>query len=119
MAPPVALPALSAPATAPRLTWAAKGRVGPRVASLVARDVAPDLVRVECVNNPSFWMMVDLDTRAAHGCVRGCHRPGTAQFAVRPTARGGLRIDHELAPWFWLELDSLRGAGQPPAASAS
>ena len=100
----------SAPAVPPRLAWAAKGRVGPRVASLVARNVAPDLVRVECVNNPSFWMVVDLDTRLAHGCVRGCHRPGTAQFAVRATPRG-VRVDHELTPWFWLELDSMRGAG--------
>lgn len=101
---------VTTPAAAPRLLWAARGRVGPRVASLVARHVAPDLVRVECVNNPGFWMVVDLDTRLAHGCVRGCHRPGTAQFAVRGTPRG-LRVDHELTPWFWLELDSMRGAG--------
>lgn len=101
------LPVLPPPVL-PRLTWGCRGRVGPKVSSLIARHLAPETVRVECVNNPSFWLVVDLDTRTAHGCVKGCRLPGTSQFAVRATERG-MRIDHPLTPWFWLEMDNMRG----------
>ena len=83
--------------------WTASGRVGPRIASLVARHVAHDLVSVTCANNPTFWLMIDTDTATAGGCVKGCHLPVTATFSVRSTG-DGLRVDHAKLPWFWLDL---------------
>ncbi len=96
-------------------SWTARGRVGAHGASLVARQMAPDTVRVECRNNTRFWLVVDVDTRTAHGAVKGMFRPGTAAFAVRATPRG-LRVDHPQCPWFWLELEP--DAATPAAAAA-
>ena len=79
------------------------GRVGPKPCDLVMDWTRPDVVRLTCRNNPSFWLEVDVDSRAAYGSVRGCRAPGTGLFAVRRLP-GGVRVDHPLAPWFWVEM---------------
>lgn len=93
------------------MLWTAQGRVGARGASLVARQLGPDLVRVDCANN-KCWVVVDLDTRTAHGSVAGVALAD--HFAVRDTPAGGLRVDHPLCRWFWLELST----GSASAGSA-
>lgn len=99
-------PTLPTPATAPeppRLEWIARGNVGPRQSSLLARQWAPEAVHVSCVNNPRFWLVVDTDTRTAHGVVVGSRLNGSATFEVAPTEHG-FSVKHPLCPWFWLEI---------------
>ena len=87
---------------APRVLTA-RGQVGPRPCDLRVTWLRPDTARLECRNNTAFWLVVDVDSRAAHGVVKGPFGAGTAMFGVKPVA-GGVRVNHPLAPWFWVEL---------------
>lgn len=91
-------------ALSPACPLVATGRVGHKRAELVTKWIKPDQIHVECRNNPSFWLSVDLDARLAHGSVKGCRHVGTALFVVHVMTGGRVRVNHPLAPWFWLDL---------------
>lgn len=100
------------------------GRVGVKQANLAARRMHGSWLRLDCLNNPEFWLELNVDTLECRGRVPDAlynrndrgegPRRGTfvaRRFEVTQVAGAGegalgqtIRVDHTAAPAFWLEL---------------
>ncbi len=83
----------------------ARGRVGKNLPGLVVRlDSETAEVRVDCHNNPAFWLAFDVPARfpgSAKGRGRvGCHAPN---ILVQIGEDGRARADCFNNPEFWFE----------------
>lgn len=69
------------------------GRVGPKPFRGGAQLQSEDVLRVDCFNNPEFWLEVNLGTMDIRG----------QNVGIRDSS-SKIRINHTAAMWFWLDV---------------
>ena len=111
-----------------------RGRVGKNRAEVVAR-LAGDVIRVDCMKNPEFWLEVEAPQeypceKEARGwriemCTADCHKCATPdderwwllhttmepkeKVVVQFDAEANARADSTAKPGFWLEFNVQKG----------
>ena len=61
------------------------------------------VLRCDCLNNPEFWLEIDMEAETAIGRVGGACTPG-GNFHVQRMSDTTFRVDHSENMWFWIEI---------------
>lgn len=86
-----------------------EGNVGPQPSCLGALLQGDSVVRIDCFNNPEFWMEYDVSTGMVQGRVPVqlliTPSGGSLPIQLGRTSSGALRFTHPCAPAFFVELN--------------